>query len=428
MGFDLDELAARIADVCGDGQVTRGSRELAAAGVPVGSGVPALLVRPGAAAEIAEIMRLASARGVRVVPVGTASRKRVPVITPPLVVLDMKRLGHVLHLDETSLIVHAQAGLTGLALEDLLLPRGLSLGDYAPAAIKSTLGGILAVRTPGKGTPRHGFVEDAVLGVSAVLADGRSIHTRIAPRRATGPDLARALLGSEGSLGVITSVVLRIHRRAETRALEAYRLPSLAAAVSVLRAILREDVRPGATRIYDDHEAAAHLPIEGGIRGEAVLTVALAGPPALVQVERQILAETVGQAGGSDLPSALAEVWWRRRHGHSAGAPPPAPPALEFVAPFAHIAATHAAILVAASAAGRRARAHVSRFDDDGAVIFVTLLDGERPDPHGPARLRVIDAARKAGAHPPGERDDGMAPYYADLRSALDPKGTLSLL
>jgi hypothetical protein len=84
--------------------------------------------------------------------------------------------------------------------------------------------------------------------------------------------------------------------------------------------------------------------------------------------------------------------------------------------------------VLAASAAGRRARAHVSRFDDDGAVLFVTLLDGERADPHGPARARVVDAARRAGAHPPGERDDAMAPYYADLRAALDPRGTLSLL
>jgi alkyldihydroxyacetonephosphate synthase len=85
--------------------------------------------------------------------------------------------------------VHAQAGLTGLDLERILAPRGLSIGDYPPVVLTSSLGGIIAVRTPGKSSARHGFFEDAVVGVSAVLADGRTVHTRVAPRRATGPDL-----------------------------------------------------------------------------------------------------------------------------------------------------------------------------------------------------------------------------------------------
>ena len=100
--------------------------------------------------------------------------------------------------------------------------------------LTSSLGGILAVRTPGKSSARHGFFEDAVVGVSAVLADGRTVHTRVAPRRATGPDLARALCGSEGTIGFITSAVLRIHPRPESRLVAAYLLPSIDAAVSAV--------------------------------------------------------------------------------------------------------------------------------------------------------------------------------------------------
>ncbi len=426
MGFDHEELTARLADVCGAPYVLRGARELAAAGVPIGPGAPAWLVRPGAAAEIAEIMRLASARGAQVVPVGTASRRRAERrIAPPLVVIDMKRMHHVLHLDETSLVVHAQAGLTGLALEDLLLPRGLSIGDFPPAAMRSTLGGMLAVRTPGKSTPRHGFLEDAVLGVSAVLADGRTIHTRVAPRRATGPDLSRALLGSEGSLGVIASAVLRIHRRAETRVLDAWRLPSVSAGIAAVRLTLRSDVRPGAARVYDADEARAHLGADACAAGEAVLVVAFAGTPQLVQVERRVLGEHATAQGGSALPVQLAEIWWRRRTGHAATGVAPPPPSLEFAASLGRLAPTHTAILAAASGAGRRARAHISRFDDDGAVIFVTLLDGERVDPASSAKDTVIHAARAAGAHQPGERNPAMAPYHDAMKAALDPKGTL---
>jgi alkyldihydroxyacetonephosphate synthase len=426
MGFDHEELSARLGEVCGPQNVVRTPRELAAAGVPVGSGTPAWLVRPGAAAEIAEVMRLASTRGAQVVPVGTASRRRGERrLGPPLIVIDMKRMHHVLHLDEMSLVVHAQAGLTGLALEELLLPRGLSLGDFPPAAMRSTLGGMLAVRTPGKATPRHGFLEDAVLGLSAVLSDGRTIHTRVAPRRATGPDLARALLGSEGTLGVIASVVLRIHRRAETRVLDAWRAPSVAGAVDAVYAAFRQDVRPGAVRVYDHAEAQAHLGANACDEGEAVIVAASAGSSALVQVERKILAEAVIGAGGAPLPVQLAETWWRRRTGHTVGGLAPPPPSLEFAATPTRLAPAQAAIVAAARTAGRKARVHIARFDDDGAVLFVTLLDGERAEAAGPARDPVVQAARAAGALLPGERDASMQPYFDALKVALDPRGTL---
>ena len=93
----------------------------------------------------------------------------------------------MLQLDETSLLVHAEAGLTGLELERILAPRNLSIGDYPPVVLTSSVGGLIAVRTPGKSSARHGFFEEAVVGVSAVLADGRTVHTRVAPRRAIGP-------------------------------------------------------------------------------------------------------------------------------------------------------------------------------------------------------------------------------------------------
>ncbi len=96
----------------------------------------------------------------------------------PRILVSTRRLDQVLQLDETSLLVHAQAGITGLELERILAPRGLSIGDYPPVVLTSSLGGILAVRTPGKSSARHGFFEDAVVSVSAVLADGRTVHTR----------------------------------------------------------------------------------------------------------------------------------------------------------------------------------------------------------------------------------------------------------
>src|SRR5690606_17065445 len=180
-------------------------------------------VAPGSAPEVAEVIRRAGAIGAAVHPVGTGGRPsridRDPKGERPRVFVTTQRLDQVLQLDEQSLLVHAQAGLTGLDLERILTPRGLSIGDYPPVVLTSSLGGIIAVRTPGKSSARHGFFEDAVVGVSAVLADGRTVHTRVAPRRAPGPDLARALMGSHGTIGLIPSALLRIHPQPEARPL-----------------------------------------------------------------------------------------------------------------------------------------------------------------------------------------------------------------
>ena len=116
----------------------------------------------------------------------------------------------------------------------MLRARGLSLGDYPPGILGSSLGGLIGVRTPGKSSARHGFFEEAVAGVSAVLADGRTIHTRIAPRRATGPDLARALCGSEGTLGVITGAVLKLYPAPRSVEAAWVGLPSPEAALELL--------------------------------------------------------------------------------------------------------------------------------------------------------------------------------------------------
>ena len=162
---------------------------------PASVGENTFAVSPGTPAEVSEIVRLCWQENASMIPMG-AGVKAAPTdgISLPCVFIDLKRLKHVTNLDEVSLVVHVQAGMRGQDLELLLQRRGLSLGDYSPLALESTIGGLLSVRTAGKSTRRHGFFEDAVLGLSAVLPTGRSIHTRIAPRRATGPDLAASPL------------------------------------------------------------------------------------------------------------------------------------------------------------------------------------------------------------------------------------------
>src|SRR5262249_12552206 len=146
----------------------------------------------------------------------------------------------------------------------------------------------------------------AVVGVSAVLADGRTVHTRLAPRRSTGPDLARALCGSEGTIGFITSAVLRIHVRPEVRLTAAYLVPSVDAAVNAGCLGLREEAAPSGLRIYDAREAGAHY--EGLVlpAGSALLCAATAGPTDLATCDRDLLTSAVVAEGGATTDQALA--------------------------------------------------------------------------------------------------------------------------
>jgi len=380
---------------------------------------PGWRVTPGSAAEVAEVIRRAGAANAAVHPVGSGGRAtRVPG-DRSRVFVSTRRLDQVLQLDETSLLVHAQAGLTGLDLERILGQRGLSIGDYPPVVLTSSIGGILAVRTPGKSSARHGFFEDAVVGVSAVLADGKSVHTRVAPRRSTGPDLARALCGSEGTIGFITSAVLRIHVKPEARLVAAYLLPSVDAAVRAVYLALREEAAPSGIRIYDAAEARIHfsglaLPVD-----HALMCAGTAGPTDLAACDRDLITSAVIAEGGQTTDTALADLWWRRLH---AGEPTPAPaPNLQVMATPSKMRAVYHAVRAEVSSLGASARAHISRFDADGAVLFFSIEREGAPvdDTTAAAAER---AAQAAGGWLLGARATKLDAYLRGLREVLDPK------
>jgi len=393
------------------------------------TGKPTFIVAPGSAPEVAELVQLAGRAEAAVIPVGTGMRDALAEPDPgrPRIFVDLRRISHVLRLDETSLVVHVQAGLTAIELEAILGKRGLSLGDYPPSSLSSTVGGLLAVRTPGKLSRRHGFIEDAVLGISAVLADGRTVHTRAAPRRATGPDLARALCGSEGTLGIITSAVLRIHRRADARFLAAYSLPTFADAVGAVRLSLHEEATPAAMRAYDPCAAKLHFGNWSDGQDRALLLVATAGPTDLAACDRDLVASAAMAVGGELADDTLAETWWRSRAGQGEAMQAPH---LQVSAKPGAQSPVQLAVAEAAREHGFLCATYASRFDLDGGVLFFTLLDGDENRLEGEALARATEhtlaAAQRAGAYLLGAKTSGLDDYYRALRAELDPQTILN--
>jgi FAD/FMN-containing dehydrogenase len=232
--------------------------------------------RPGSAAEIADVMRVGREAGVTV-GVGTA----------PLS-LDLSRMTSVLHLDETSLLLTVQAGATAEALDQLLQPRGLSLPPLPAISRGRTIGALLSGPRPSEASPFWRRFTDCCPGLDAVLADGTEISTRVAPRKATGPDLMHALVGTRGTLGVITSATLRIQRRGELREEAAWALPSLREMLACARAILVRGVRP--------HD------LQVALSPEPTLSVAIEGPRLLVESARERCHRLALDHGGRAVP------------------------------------------------------------------------------------------------------------------------------
>ncbi len=379
-------------------------------------------VKPASASEVSQIAVVVATHQLALVPVGKGGHSSPSDDLRPQIFLNLERLHHILHLDEQSLIVHVQAGMTGSALEKVLNTRDLTLGDFPINALNSSIGGLLSVRTPGKSTRRHGTFEDTVLGISAILSGGKTLRTRVAPRRASGPDLARVICGSEGSLGIITSAELRIHKRPESRLLAAYKIPNFSDALTAVRMALREEASPAALRIYDGAQCLSHLN-ERCVTGEVLMVVATVGPTSLAACDRNLIASAVEAVGGRPADNELAAIWWQRRGelGQPSDTTLPAIN-LEVSATPRMLAPVYQAIIDTCTAGGVSASAHASRFNSDGGVLFFTLHDkqGELVADSSTAMAEIKGAAESAGAYLIERVNPSLSQYFESLRDALD--------
>lgn len=283
---------------------------------------PRWVVWPGAAAEVAHVLRIASAYALPVIPYGGGS-SMVGGASPrgdrPWIVINCKRMCNILDMDEVSMVVHVQAGIVGVELEERLNARGFSLGHVPTSMTTATLGGWLSTQSAGMLSSRYGRVGDLCLGLTAVLPDGQVVHTRVAPRRATGPELAHLLIGAEGTLGVITAAHLRLHRLPLHRRFDSFCFEQVAPAMGALRQSLAAGVRPLVARIQrdprlrrSDREEDAPEPTPADL-SRRVLLLAYEGPVELVEVEQEIVRDLATARGGEGLGPAPARRRWGQR-------------------------------------------------------------------------------------------------------------------
>jgi len=169
---------------------------------------PRVIVSPSSTEEVAAVMKLCSHHKVPVVPFGGGTSLEGQTLAPRGgVSLDFSRMKRILAVNEGDQDAHVQAGVGYVELNEHLRPRGLWFPlDPGPGA---TVGGMCACRCSGSTAVRYGTMRENVLNLTAVLQDGTVVRTGSRARKsAAGYDLTRLLVGSEGTLAVITEATL----------------------------------------------------------------------------------------------------------------------------------------------------------------------------------------------------------------------------
>ncbi len=314
-----DALLARLAGACAEVTTAEEDRDeagrdwwplaigWAAAGeVPAR---PAAVARPTDTGQVAAVLELCHRARVPVTPAG--GRSGVCGASVPLfggVALDLCGLAGIGAVDTDSLVADLRAGTFGPDVESgLRQGHGLTLGHWPQSMDLSTVGGWLACRGAGQYSNRYGKIEDMVLGLEVVLADGRVVRTGgHAPRSATGPDLTQLFVGSEGTLGVITEGRFRVHPVPEGEGRRAFGFPSFAEGLDACRRILRRGAAPAVLRLYDATESGRSFELPE----TSVLIVLDEGDPGLVEA-------TLGwwstpwrsRPGGRHCPASTGTSW-----------------------------------------------------------------------------------------------------------------------
>jgi alkyldihydroxyacetonephosphate synthase len=276
--------------------------------------LPCCVVRPRSVQDVVTLMRLCRETGTALVPSGLRSGVCGGVLAGAgSVLLDLSSLARVRAVDGHDLIGSFDAGVRGSDAEARVNGEGLTIGHFPQSIAISSVGGWVATRAAGQFSTGYGNIEDLLLGVEAVLPDGSLLESGLPPRAATGPDLRQLLLGSEGTLGVITGVKLALRRLPEKRVAAAYYLPDMLRGFEAQRAILQSGWSPVVLRQYDAREVAR---LFGHFRrnGDCLLLVVHEGPNEKVDAERLAVHRHVSGLAGDPAPAAATEHWLEERN------------------------------------------------------------------------------------------------------------------
>ncbi|MFJ3903727.1 FAD-binding oxidoreductase [Streptomyces sp. NPDC090025] len=426
-------------------------------------GLPAAVVLPGSHDEVLAVLRACAEHGLAAVPFGGGTSVvggLAPTTERPVVALDLRRLDQLLALDEVSRTATLQPGLRGPQAEALLNARGFTLGHFPQSFEWATVGGFAAARSSGQASAGYGRFDEMVLALTVATPEG-TLDTGRAPRSAAGPDLRQLILGSEGALGVITSVTVRVRPLPAARVYEGWRFPDFTTGAAALRRLAQDGPRPTVLRLSDESETfiglaqpdaigSAELPQNPG----CLAIVGHEGTEAETAARRAAAREVLLACGGEYLGEEPGDRWEHGRYNApylrdallDAGA---FAETLETAAFWSAIPALYTGVRDALTGTLTEAgtpplvMCHISHTYENGASLYFTVVGAQGKDAiahWAPAKAAANDAILAAGgtiSHHHGVGTDHRDWYAQEIgplgirtlqavKAELDPSGVLN--
>ena len=406
----------------------------------------AAVVTPADVDQVSAVVQLANTNGVPCTV--AAGRSGVCGGSLPIhggIVLDLSEFSGIVEVDDASLLVRARAGTFGDLFEaELQASHHLTVGHWPQSMSLSTVGGWAACRGAGQYSTRYGKIEDIVAGLEVVLADGRIIHTGGHPRAAVGPDLTQLFLGSEGTLGIITEVLLRAHPKPPVTRQAAWGFQSFEAGLDACRQVLRRGATPAVLRLYDVIESKRNFDLDTN-----VLLVFDEGDELLVEAGMAVVGQACATA--DQLDGKIVDQWMGHRNNvdalESLVSGGLVVDTMEIAASWGRLDAIYGAALAAIRGVEGtlQASAHQSHAYTDGACLYFTFAGKTAADVEAKdAYYRAVwDAGTRAvltnggalshhhgiGLHRARYMTEALGPAFAVFqatKSALDPNGILN--
>jgi len=415
----------------------------------VSAAPPDAVAFPRSTAEVAALVKICAAHGVPMIGWGAGtSLEGHALARHGGVTVDFREMAAVLEVRAEDMLARVQPGITREALNAELRATGLFF-PVDPGA-NASIGGMTATRASGTAAVRYGTMRDAVLGLEVVLADGRVIRTGSgAPKSSAGYDLTALMVGSEGTLGLITEITLRLQGQPEAVSAATCAFPGIAEAVDCVIATIQTGIPMARIEVLDTATVAAcnaysktDLPLA------PLLLVEFHGSPAAVAEQAERFGEIAAGFGAADFLWAERQEdrnrLWKMRHN--------AYPAILASRPGARAIITDVCVPISRLAqAVEETRADIAASPIPGPILghvgdgnFHAIL---LVNPDDPAEIAVAKglAARMAaralalggtitGEHGVGfgklplmaaEHGEGWAVMGA-IKRALDPKGLMN--
>lgn len=286
---------------------------------------PSAVVMPHSTEEVSKVLKYCNAEKIPVVAFGAGSSLEGHVL--PLfggISLDLTEMNKIIEIKTDDLVVRVEPGVHRMALNEKLATQGLFF-SVDPGA-DATLGGMASTGAAGTTTVRYGAMRDNVLALTAVMADGTVIRTGRETRKlSAGYDLTRLLVGSEGTLAVITELTLRVFGIPEKMAAAIVRFPTLSDGVTAATAIVRSGIAIARCEFLDA-KCIKNVNSHDGLNLSEMPTLFFEfhGSPVGVAEDAQSVKEIVEEFGGSEFEwtadeGARRKLWQARHNAYWAG-------------------------------------------------------------------------------------------------------------